>query len=227
VTVPAPIPIIVLTNGRPDCFSKAIASVGKHLLKIGNGLIVDDSGDDVYRAWLSEQYAVPVIPVGDGPCGYWKAMRRVWDVARDLDTDKIVFWEEDFIVHTDVDVEALADVLDSHPYLTQIALLRQPWFGNEVEVGGLIEALEAQGQTFTERTDDKHVWVEHRATFTGNPCVIPRRTFEREWPEGDWSESRFGRLLFADEGARGAYWGRRTDPPLVEHIGHHRVGSAY
>ena len=221
------IPIIVLTNGRPDCISKAIASVGKHLLEVGDGLIVDDSGDDVYRAWLSDQYGAPVIPVGDEPCGYWRAMRRVWDVARDSGADKVVFWEDDFVLHADVDVEELAGVLDSHPYLTQMSLLRQPWWPNEVEHGGLIPALEQQGQTFTEATDGVHHWVEHRACFTGNPSLIPARTFAQDWPEGDWSESRFGRLLFQDPAARGAYWGRRDDPPLVEHIGHHRAGTGY
>ncbi|MEV4672716.1 hypothetical protein AB0K34_13760 [Actinomadura sp. NPDC049382] len=221
------VPLIVLTNGRPECVTKAISSVGKHLLGVGDGLIVDDSGDDVYRAWLTEQYAAPVIPVGDGPCGYWRAMQKVWDVARGLDTDKFVFWEEDFVLTADVDLDDLASVLDSHPYLTQIALLRQPWFANEHAHGGLIGALQAQGQVFTECTDGTHWWIEHRACFTGNPCLVPRSTFARDWPEGDWSESRFGKGLFADGRARGAYWGRLTDPPRVEHIGHHRVGSNY
>lgn len=219
--------VVLLTNGRPSCVAKTIPSMQEHLHGVGDLLVVDDSGDDVYRAWLTEQYAALVVPVGDGPCGYWKAMRRVWDVSRDLDTDKIILWEEDFVLNEDVDVNALAGVLDSHPYLTQIALLRQPWFGNEVEHGGLIEALEAQGQTFTERTDGTSHWSEHRACFTGNPSLIPRRTFEVDWPEGDWSESRFGRELFSDPEARGAYWGRRTDPPLVEHIGHQRAGTGY
>jgi hypothetical protein len=227
VTVPSPIPLLVLTNGRPECISKAITSVGEHLEGVGDGLIVDDSGDDVYRGWLAEEFGAPVVPVGDGPCGYWRAMRKVWELARDLGTDKVMFWEEDFVLNADVDVEQLAGVHDAHPYLTQIALLRQPWWPNEVEHGGLIPALEAQGQTFTERTDGTRHWVEHRACFTGNPCLIPSRTFARDWPEGDWSESRFGHLLFQAPAARGAYWGRRDDPPLVEHIGHQRVGTAY
>ncbi|WP_329521183.1 glycosyltransferase family 2 protein [Spirillospora sp. NBC_01491] len=222
-----PIPIIVLTNGRPECISKTIPSVVEHLHGAGAGLIVDDSGDDVYRGWLSEQYAAPVIPVSDGPCGYWRAMRRVWEVARDTGADFYWLHEDDFVLQADVDVEDLAGVLDAHPYLTQIALLRQPWFANEHAAGGLIPALEQQGQTFTETTDGVHTWIEHRACFTGNPTLIPRRTFERDWPEGDWSESRFGRLLFRDPAARGAYWGRRTDPPRVEHIGHERTGTDY
>lgn len=221
------VPIICLTNGRPDCISKSVPSALGHLKGVDGLVIVDDSGDDVYRAWLSDQYGVEVVPVGEDRCGYWQAMRRVWTIARASDADAFVFWEEDFVLNAPVDAEELASVLDAHPHLTQMALLRQPWWPNEIKHGGLIDALEAGGQEFVEHTDGEHHWVEHRACFTGNPCVIPRRTFEHEWPEGDWSESRFGRLLFRDLEARGAYWGRRTDPPRVEHIGHQRVGSAY
>lgn len=229
------VPIIVLTNGRPDCISKTISSAIGHLSGVQGMVIVDDSGDPVYGQWLEDEF---IGGPWDGkilhlpePHGYWRAMQHVWGLARHwaatYDTTSFFFLEDDFTFNEDVDVEALAGVLDSHPHLTQMALLRQPWFGNEIRHEGLIEALEAGGQEFTERTDGTHTWIEHRATFTGNPCVIPRRTFERDWPEGNWSESRFGRELFKDPEARGAYWGSRADAPRVEHIGHQRVGTAY
>lgn len=225
------VPIIVLTNGRPDCISKTIPSAIGHLTGVAHMVIVDDSGDDVYGQWLADEFTggpwdgrILHLP---GPHGYWRAMQHVWALARHWDVAHVALLEDDFTFNAPVDLTNLTSVLDTHPYLTQIALKRQPWFGNEVEAGGLIEALEAQGQTFTEHTDGTHHWVEHRACFTTNPCVVPRRTFERDWPEGAWSESRFGSLLFRDSEARGAYWGRRTDPPRVEHIGHHRVGTDY
>ena len=229
------VPIVCLTNGRPECISKTIPSAIQHLSGVAGMAIVDDSGDPTYGQWLADEF---IGGPWDGkvlhlpePHGYWRAMQHVWVLARHwaatYDTTSFFLLEDDFTFNADVDLEALVGVLDRRPYLTQIALRRQPWFGNEHAHGGMIEALEAQGQTFTEATDGGHTWIEHRACFTGNPCLIPRRTFERDWPEGDWSESRFGKLLFADEGARGAYWGRRTDPPLVEHIGHHRVGTGY
>lgn len=229
------VPIICLTNGRPDCISKTIPSALGHLTGVLGMVIVDDSGDPTYGQWLADEF---VGGPWDGkilhlpePHGYWRAMQYVWGLARHwaatYDTTSFFFLEDDFTVNEDVDLTDLAGVLDSYPYLTQMALLRQPWWPNEIEHGGLIEALEAGGQEFTERTNGTHSWIEHRACFTGNPCVIPRRTFERDWPEGDWSESRFGRLLFRDPEARGAYWGRRSDPPRVEHIGHQRVGSNY
>jgi hypothetical protein len=221
------VPIIVLTNGRRDCIARTIPSAREHLTGVSSLTIVDDSGDLDYAAWCDT--FGDCLPTGGA--GYWRAMRTVWETARALlggdSTDSVFFLEDDFVFHEDVDITCLNRVLDEQPHLTQIALLRQPWFANEVEHGGLIEALEAQGQKFDEQTDGRHSWIEHRATFTGNPSLIPARTFVHDWPAGAWSESRFGRQLFADPDARGAYWGRRGDPPRVEHIGHERVGTEY
>jgi hypothetical protein len=222
------IPLIVLTNGRRDCISQTILSIHKHLTGCGDMVIVDDSGDPDYRAWLAAEFPDALVTaVAEQPAGYWRAMRTVWDIARGSGADAFWMHEDDFVMHEDVDLPCLDRVLEEQPHLTQIALLRGPWFGNEHEHGGVIEALEYQGQRFTEHTDGKHWWIEHRACFTGNPCLVPRRTFARDWPEGAWSESRFGRLLFADPDARGTYWGRRSDPPRVEHVGHERVGHNY
>lgn len=195
-------------------------------------VIVDDSGDDAYGAWLEREFTGGpfdghVVHLIDGPHGYWRAMQAVWSLVRGWGVDAFFMLEDDFTFNEDVYLGCLARVLDEQPHLTQMALLRQPWFGNEHAAGGLIEALEQQGQTFTERGDGLHDWIEHRACFTGNPSLIPRRTFERDWPEGAWSESQFGRLLFSDPDACGAYWGRREDPPRVTHIGHERVGTDY
>jgi hypothetical protein len=226
--VSAPIPLIVLTNGRRDCISQTVPSITKHLTGYGDTVIVDDSGNREYRAWLATEFPDALLTaVGPEPAGYWRAMRTVWSIARGSGADAVWLAEDDFTLLDDLDVACLDRVLDEHPYLTQIALRRQPWFGNEIAYGGMLEALEAQGLMFAETSDGKHHWIEHRACFTGNPCLIPQRTFAHDWPEGEWSESRFGRLLFADPLARGAYWGRRDDPPRVEHIGHERVGTDY
>jgi hypothetical protein len=223
-----PVPILVLTNGRRDCISRTIPSTREHMTGAGDMVIVDDSGDADYRAWLAEHFPDALVTaVAPESAGYWRAMRVVWAIARDSGAAACWFHEDDFVLTEHVDLTGLSAVLDAHPYLTQISLLRGPWFANEREHGGLIPALETQGQVFEERTDGRHWWIEHRACFTGNPSLIPARTFAHDWPEGAWSESRFGQLLFTNPDARGAYWGRRSDPPRVEHIGHQRVGTDY
>lgn len=222
------VPLIVLTNGRRDCISQTIPSIRKHLAGASDLVIVDDSGQAAYRAWLAAEFPEALVTaVADTAVGYWRAMRTVWSIAQDSGTEHTGFWEDDFVLTADADLTCLARVLDERPYLTQLALRRQPWFANEHEHGGLLEALEAQGQVFEEVSDGKHWWIEHRALFTGNPCLIPARTFRKPWPDGAWSESRFGRLLFENPLARGAYWGRRNEFPKVDHIGVDRVGSDY
>jgi len=229
------VPLIVLTNGRKDCISRTIPSAIEHLTGVSHMVIVNDSPDPAYREWLESEFIGgpfdgKILHL-TGEHGYWQAMKVVWWYAQYLmnfdGCDKILFLEDDFTFDAEVDLNQLATVFDDQPHLTQIALLRGPWFANEHEHGGLIEALEAQGQTFTECSDGTNSWIEHRACFTGNPSLIPRRTFEHPWPEGAWSESRFGKQLFADPAARGAYWGRRSDPPRVTHIGTERVGAEY
>lgn len=230
------VPLIVLTNGRRDCISRTIPSAIEHLTGVSHMVILNDSPDLDYGAWLEKQFIGgpfngEILHIDDGASSYWRAMRYVWRFAEaylgEAEADAAFFLEDDFTFEFDVDLNDVVTVLDEQPHLTQIALLRQPWFANEHAAGGLIEALEAQGQTFTERTDSEHHWIEHRACFTGNPSLIPKRTFEHPWPEGAWSESRFGKELFADPAARGAYWGKRSDPPRVTHIGHERVGAEY
>ncbi|OPC84223.1 hypothetical protein B4N89_27780 [Embleya scabrispora] len=221
------VPLIVLTNGRRDCLEQTMTALRRHLHGVAHTTIVDDTGDPEHRSWLADSFTADIVPVEpDSPAGYWRAMRTVWGLA--AGERAIAFWEDDFVLETDVDLDALTAVLDTHTHLTQIALLRQPWFGNEHAAGGLIEALEAQGNEFTQRTDGERAWIEHRACFTGNPCVIPAATLARPWPDTPWSESVFGRALFAsDPTLRGAYWGRRGDPPRVRHIGRHRTGTDY
>ena len=106
-------------------------------------------------------------------------MQCVFETARASAADTVWFHEDDFVLSQDVDLAELNRVLAERDYLTQVALLRQPWFANEKSAGGLIEALEAQGQRFTETTDGESTWIEHRACFTGNPSLIPARTFNR------------------------------------------------
>ncbi|MEV7013291.1 hypothetical protein [Streptosporangium sp. NPDC051022] len=220
------IPMIVLTNGRADCIIQSLPSATGNVVGVGSVTIVDDSGDTDYRAWLTEEFpGCAIVPVAEQAAGYWRAMQTVWRLA--ADAPHVFFVEDDFTFNRPVDLAELAAVLDTYDHLTQVALLRQPWFGNEHHHGGLIEALEAQGQLFEECTDGHFWWIEHRAGFTGNPSLLPARTLAKPWPEGAWSESRFGRQLFKNRAARGAYWGRRSDPPAVTHVGHERAGYDY
>lgn len=225
------VPIIVLTNGRPDCISKTISSALGHLHGASSMVIVDDSGDPTYGQWLEDEFIggpwdgkVMHLPE---PHGYWRAMQYVWALARTFTARHWMILEEDFTFNRDVDLRELARVLDEQD-LQQIVLRRQPWFSNEHEHGGVIEARETQGGQFFDRSDGVHHWIEHRDHWSMNPAILRVELCKsRPWPAGAWSESRFGREVLRDPDAKLAYWGKRSDSPWVTHVGARRVGSDY
>jgi|GEM_PF-1846571 len=201
--------VVVLSNRGDAYVHDAIASLAEHVTGWGELTIVDDSGDEDHRARMAVRYPdAQIVPVAPKPAGYGRAMGTVFDV---MAGEHALFWEEDFRAVSDIDLEALTAHLRGDPWLAQVALLRGPWFGNEHATGGVIEAREAQGAKFT-RVGGLIRHVDH---FTSNPSVLPRWVWERGWPEGDWSESRFGRQLVAD----GHGFAYIDGGVMVEHVG--------
>lgn len=213
------IPLIVLTNGRP-CIHDTVAAARQHLTGWSRLIIVDDSGDEAHRRHLFDALHPQTLrPVAEGKAGYNAAMKTVWDVARNY-PDGVFFLEDDFLLESPIDTAQLKALTDYNPALAQVALLRQPWWQFEVDAGGLIPALETQGHQFQDCTaNNGTAWTQHRAFFTGNPSYIPARTFQHDWPDGDYSEGAMGVQIFRDPLAVCAFLGSRTDGPLVKHVG--------
>jgi len=184
--------------------------------------IFDDSGDPEYRAWLQKTYSGTLFRfVGDEARGYNAAMRLIWQVAEGF--DHVFMVEDDFLFKKPVNLQEMADGLRHFPEVAQFVLLRQPWFGNEVAVGGLLPALEAMGNPLWRGS----AWIEHRATWSTNPTLFRGGDWVKEhpWPIGEGSEYRFGQELFSSEPRTVcAYWGDGTE--YVEHIGE-RKGFGY
>jgi hypothetical protein len=217
---------IVLTNRRRKYLPGLMLSLAENT-NLGPGVILDDSGDEAFLAELKQEYPEwRVRPVRLGHrAGYNAAMQEVWKLAALV--DHVVFLEEDFRFEHEVLFQHLASALDSTPRLAQIALLRQPWFPNEIEAGGLIPALEDQGHTFRSAGNMYGVWLEQRAYFTMNPCIFRGRDWVKNhpWPTGDGSEYAFSRALFDSEpGTVCAYWG--SGEIWVTHVGE-REGFGY
>lgn len=147
--------------------------------------------------------------------GFTTQMHRLWERLRWAATDHVLLWEADFTPATTIPTRDMRRIVDADEQLAQVALVRQPWFTNEHKVGGLLASLEVQGHTFTQHEG----WLEHTAGWTNNPCIFRRELVDRfAWPDGDWSEARFGRVLRA-AGFRFGYLGQRNDPPVVLHEG--------
>lgn len=221
---PDGVALMVLTHGRRDCIAKTIPSAHENLkgLPIIRTVICDDSGDMEYQAWL--RWRFPDCEVVHGkPGGFSGNVRRMWETAIGAG-QKWIFWlEDDMVIDQPADLSAIAGVMNEHPYLTQILLLRQPWFENEIEAGGVIQW---KRDAYEERTDGTNTWSEHRLGFFTNPCLVKRSFLTAHtWPDGANSEVKFGKTVMVGD-ARSAFWGGRDDPPRVTHIGE-RTGFGY
>lgn len=173
--------VLIGTYRKREHIEECLRSVDEHLRGVTGLTFIDDSGDQEHRDWL-KQFG-RVVHVSDQQAGYGAAMKAVCKTAEGREA---MFLEEDFTFITEVSLEAMAEVLWHRPYLAQVALLRQPWFPNEIVHGSLMKALEARGYEFQEVCGV----IEQDATFTCNPAVWRGPVFASGWPEGKWSEDR-------------------------------------
>lgn len=147
------------------------------------------------------------------------AVREAWAQVDDT-VDFVWHAEEDFIYTEPVDLQSMMAVLDADHRLAHLVLKRQPWNGDEIAAGGIIEQWP---QDVVDRETVGHSWVEHCKFFSLNPCLVPRRVFELGFPEG--SEPAMTELLLG-KGFYFGYWGARFDPPRVTHIGELRSADS-
>jgi len=208
--------LVVLSNRLDAYLPDTIDSLAAHVNGVDQLTVVDDSGDPMWREHVEATLGIDVVAVAAEPAGYQAAMQRVFDVAQG---EHFALWEEDFRALEAIDLNEMARILDERPHLAQLALLRGPWYANEVAAGGVLQARANDGHEI-ELVDGV---FEHRAFFTCNPTVLPRRTFTRTWPQRHFSEAAFGSELLRDPSTRfGMLPGIR-----VEHVGHERTGFNY
>lgn len=217
------IALLVMTDGR-DTIHDAIASADTALVgHITHRVIHDDSGDPTHRNGLADRYPEWTV-IGGDRAGFGGAIQRAWRHVRGLPVRFVFHLEDDFTFNAPVDTPSMRRVLDRNPQLVQLALRRQPWNPDELAAGGIVEQ---HPDDYTDCSDGLSHWLEHRRFFTTNPSVYRSTLMARGWPEGERSEGVFGLQLCESPGIRFGFWGERTDPPAVHHIGDHRVGVGY
>lgn len=222
-----------LTNGREHIFHTLPLVLDNLDRKPNYVILVDDSGDPAFRERLHAELGGLVdriVYVGDEALGFNRAMKTLWRVAGEYGPDCFLHWEDDFVPLRKIETVSMAAHFERNSGLVQVALLRQPWFENERQHGGVIAAREAQGAMFHRVHQGTATgaldWVEHRDHVTLNPALWPAWVLGEDWPDGQWSESAFGRRLFAmNPMHRAAYWGDGRTPD-VEHVGM-RSGYGY
>jgi hypothetical protein len=226
--------VLVITDGRTEYLTECVASLQTAAAgNITERWMYDDTGNPAHRAHLAALYPDWVHINGGPRQGFGGAIDTAWRILAAESTARWVFHvEQDFRFERPVPLGLMADVLDDHPYLMQMALCRQPWSPLEHAAGGVVEA---HPQAYVQRySDDGAAWLEQRLFFTTNPSLYRRELCARGWPAGAQSEGRFthdllinGALGVPGQRVRFAYWGVRGAHVWVEHIGHQRVGVGY
>lgn len=217
--------VLVMTDGRDDCLMDTVPTLDMLGGPITDRIVHDDTGDPDHHAQLRRWLPDWQIIATTRRSGFGGAYRHAYEWLRATTTATHIFaTEDDFRITRLVDLTAMAEVLDTHPYLAQLALRRQPWNDVETAAGGIVES---RPDNYTDCRSDHADWLEHRLFWTTNPSLFPRRILDRPWPTGLRSEGRFSADLFTDPDVRCGFWGARDSGEWCHHIGHQRVGHGY
>lgn len=216
--------LLIISDGREEYLRRTLESAKAMLPAFDQAVLVDDCPRDRTEAiFRSAGFPMPGVSVhGDGNhrLGFGGAIQVGWSLVK---TDYVFHLEQDFVFARPVPVAAMIEVLEAHPHLAQLALLRQPWNEEERRVGGVMQQ---HPQDYIRRDWEGRSWMEHRRHWTSNPSVYPARICARGWPNDPHSEGHFGIGLFAsDQALLVGYWG--TGEEWVEHIGAVRTGTRY
>jgi glycosyltransferase involved in cell wall biosynthesis len=215
--------LIVHSGGFPETWEtrsgylrQSLESIAKHIdHPWERRVIFSDWGRSAELDAIAEEYGYTVVGPS-GRVGYTESMRSMWRYIRhEVPTAHIFQTEDDFIFDRDVDIEAMAKVLDEHGDIVQMALLRGPIDEREAQEGTV---LGWPPDAFAAVQNGAGQWLEHRKFFTCNPMLMPRSTALSPWPRGYHSETKFGKSLFRfNPRVRSAFWG--SGEQWVTHLG--------
>lgn len=204
--------LLVITDGRLDYLAQTLGSAADNL-DFGwfdRLVMVDDSGDKAYAAYLARAYPEFALSSHRDRQGLAASVEDGWTLASG---DLVFHLEEDFTFCAPVDLDGMAEVLEAEPLLAQVCLKRQPWSPEERAAGGIVEM---HPTSYAEAKVAGHVVTLHRRCFSLNPCLIPGRITALGWP----AENEAGMTAsLVSSGLGFAYWGAMYDPPAVTHIG--------
>lgn len=220
--------LAVLTHGDGPCLEETLESFARHVTPLPTSVVMLRDGDGWSHVprWFREPYFAGQLWSGP-PRGFCEATRALWGLASGevYGDDEYVFWlEHDFRFERDVDLAAMASVLDAHS-LVQMSLMRQPVSPAEIRAGGVMQQKRYSYAEHRSGGERGPYWIEHRHYFTTNPSLMRRDWMQAHpWPYYEAEcEGRFGNDLKA-EGALFGVWG--SGERWVTHIGR-RDGRGY
>lgn len=226
--------VIVFTDGRAHIFDEERIHSWDLMLNgiIGERWIFDDSNDGAFARELARTFPESRVVSWPKRLGFGGSIAAAWELLNRRSSSEYFFHlEDDFVLEEPVNLRAMAGVLDRHPHLVQLALLRQAWNETEISAGGIVQC---NPDAYTCCADEYMCWLEHRLFFTTNPSVYRRTLVAGGWPEGETSEGVFTHRLLREgtveasgERIRFAFLGDRQAVPMVRHVGTVRAGTGY
>ncbi len=228
---PPTVTVIVHTGGSPETWAERSEYLRQSLASLTENVSGGIVQRVVYSDWgpdLADELTAIVQPhgfyvAGDGHHGYTGSMQRMWKyLAKRAQGSYVFATEDDFTYPRPVDLGPMVETLRANPHLAQIALLRDAFYQDEQETGGILGWPEP---AFTRVGENGTSRLEHRLFWTANPNLFRKSLTATPWPEGRHSETLFGKLLLRDERTRFAFWGSGEE--LTRHIGTVRAGTGY
>lgn len=193
-------------------------------------IISDDSQNPVFAEYLDASFDHSNCVIGHhatktGLCASidwaWKQLPDKCELVQHL--------EDDFILDRPVNLEHIAYVLGRSHWISQIWLMRGPWYAAEREAGGIFAHRIPKYWTVRSMPgpEDINGWPLYFTEYMGgrfwthNPSLYPMwivKRMKREYPKGPWCEEQMAQWTW-DQGLRSAFWGRPDEQPHAKHIG--------
>ena len=131
--------LMVTTCGRRLYLERALESLHENLSEgFDHRIMVDDSGDPAYGAWLRATFHGWTILHHGMRAGLAAAVETAWDAIRRTDARWIFHTEDDFTYTQRIPLKAMREALSLDSSLAQVTLYRQPWSPQEQILGGYL-----------------------------------------------------------------------------------------
>jgi len=226
---------IIVSDGRKEYFEQTMRSFfgfdatdhhGWMTPTVQGTIISDDSQNPEFAEWLDTMFkGYPNLLIGHHPSkiGLCASIDWAWKQVPP-EVEFIQHLEEDFILEKAVDLEQLAYCLNHAHWLSQIWLMRGPWYKAEHEAGSIYNH---RAPKFWEVRSINHwdtgwpmYWTQYNAGpfWTQNPCLYSTRLIKHGYHAGPYCEEAMAHWAW-DHGMKTAFWGRPDETPFTKHIG--------
>ncbi len=206
--------LCIISDGRFDYLAECINSLEARVAyPFVRKVIVDDSGELNIQLRVRQAFPDYEVLAHRRRWGIAAAVHTAWDAMLETDAEYIFHVEQDFTFNEDIDLDGFVRLLKDHPHLANMTLKRQPYSPVEVAAGDFMRV------NPTEYRDNPDGFVEWSKMFSCNPSLIRREVLELApfSNEGKFADTcrRHGYTF--------AFYGQKTDPPRVTHIGERRA----